>query len=116
MEKLTEAQEKYKKKIDLLSALIKSEAITLQDALMLLEKDEVPEKKPYIGIKQSFPTLYDYNILPCQTPFVDPINTIITCTTDSSGITYVPTSGATTTAFGTINYPANNKSEKQETI
>lgn len=124
MEKLTEAQQKYKKKVDLLSKLIKDNAITLEDALLLLEKDELEKPSNTVNYRG---TQYGNIGMGTTTP-----NTILTMTgtnlmrVDSggkvtfptSGATYVPTSGATNTAFGSVNYPesSNIMPEEQETI
>jgi hypothetical protein len=129
MAELTEAQQKYKKKVDLLSKLIKDNAITLEDALLLLEKDEL--EKPvntvhYRGTQYGnlgMGTTTPNSILTVSTPNLQTggpnlmkVDAGGKITFPISGTTYVPTSGATSTAFGSINYPTGTKPEEQETI
>lgn len=122
MAELTEAQQKYKKKVDLLSKLIKDNVITLEDALLLLEKDEL--EKPvntvnYRGTQYGnlgMGTTTPNSILTTTVPNLMRVDGSGNITFPTSGTTYVPTSGATSTAFGSINYPTDNKPEEQETI
>ena len=123
MEKLTEAQQKYKKKVDLLSGLIKANAITLEDALLLLEKDELENSKPV----QQFNIRTTDNVgMAITNPNSSlPVTGTSRMTITSNGgmvfpklqdYKHIPTSGATTTAHGSINYYTSEEPEKQETI